>query len=171
MSISIASAFASAGLDPKGSVRWTEELPVRDPGVYVLSLTPDTKSDTPTLGNAPIDIVQLDRLLAARPHIRIDGRPANSALLERRISSFWLPNEPILYIGQTKTPLRHRVKDFYKHSIGDRSPHAGGWWVKALTCLPEVWVHYALTEDFKECERVMLRHFIANADEIGRAHV
>ena len=164
MPISVASSFASAGLVPKGRVRWEEEFSERAPGVYVLSLTPDWDSVSPTLVTAPIDVVQLDRLVAARPYVRVDGSPADSALLGRRIGCFWLPKEPILYIGQTKKPLRSRVGDFYKHSIGDRSPHAGGWWVKALSCLPDVYVHYVPTNDFEACERVMLRHFVANAE-------
>lgn len=164
MPTSIASLFASAGLAPKGSVRWMEELPEGKPGVYVLSLTGDTEVVPSTQQTAPIDTIQIDRLIATRRYIQVDREPATSDLLKGRLSSFWLPKESILYIGRTKTPLRSRVGDFYRHTIGDPSPHAGGWWVKMLACLPDVHVHYSPTGNFVEAEETMLRYFIANAE-------
>jgi hypothetical protein len=130
----------------------------RDPGVYVLYAP-----GTPLLAKAPIDSVEIERLLTARPYVQIDGSRATSDMLARRLSCFWLPTEPIIYIGQTSKPLQSRLKQFYTTRIGARSPHAGGWWVKTLTCLSEVYVHYAPTNDFEECERRMLRYFVANA--------
>jgi hypothetical protein len=164
MPITVASCFASADLVSKGRVRWDENLLERAPGVYVLSLASEINSITPSLAKAPIDVAKIERLLAVRPYLQIDGSRATASLLAQRLSCYWLPTEPILYIGQTSKPLRSRLQQFYTTRIGERSPHAGGWWVKALTCLSDVYVHYAPTKDFKECERRMLRYFRANAE-------
>lgn len=164
MPITVASCFASADLVSKGRVRWDENLPERAPGVYVLSLASEVNSGTPSLAKAPIDVVEIERLLAARPYLQIDGSRATAGLLAQRLGCYWLPTEPILYIGQTSKPLRSRLQQFYTTRIGERSPHAGGWWIKALTCLSDVYVHYAPTKDFKECERRMLRYFQANVE-------
>lgn len=164
MPISVTSVFASAGLIAEGSVRWGEDLREQAPGVYVLALTQDSGSATSTLPDALIDSASIDRLLAVRPHIEVDGKHASSDGLRRRLSSFWLPSEPVLYIGQTKRPLQSRLREFYATPIGARSPHAGGWWIKALACRSDIHVHFALTQDFKDCERRMLRYFTTNAE-------
>ncbi len=164
MAITVASCFASAGLEPKKAVRWRESLPEGEPGVYVLSLTSEKDASTHALARAPIDIVEIERLMLSRPYLQLDRKQATSRLLARRLSCYWLPAEPILYIGQTSKPLQSRLQEFYRTPIGAKGPHAGGWWVKALTCLSDVYVHYAPTDTFEESERKMLRYFVANAE-------
>jgi hypothetical protein len=164
MPITVASCFASAGLAPTKVVPWRESLRERNPGVYVLSLTSEKDASTPAIASAPIDIVEIERLMLSRPHLQLDRKQTTSSLLALRLSCYWLPTEPILYIGQTSKPLQSRLQEFYRTPIGARAPHAGGWWVKALTCLSDVYVHYAPTDTFEESERKMLRYFVANAD-------
>jgi hypothetical protein len=43
--------------------------------------------------------------------------------------------------------LGHRVHEYYATRIGAKSPHAGGWPVKILSCLSELWIHYAYCGD------------------------
>jgi hypothetical protein len=38
----------------------------------------------------------------------------------------WHPGQPIVYIGTTRRRLAVRLRDFYRHRYGGRSPHRGG---------------------------------------------
>jgi len=62
------------------------------------------------------------------------GRRPSADAFAARIASFWLPDEPIVYIGLA-TSLRSRVSGFYRTPIGARRPHAGGWLLKTLSIL------------------------------------
>lgn len=50
-----------------------------------------------------------------------------------RLATFWLPDEVVLYIGLAGASVRKRVRQYYRTPLGDKRPHAGGWWLKTLT--------------------------------------
>jgi hypothetical protein len=56
--------------------------------------------------------------IAGRAPFKIDSLPAG----ERR---YWNPHELIIYIGRS-AQLSHRLRQFYRHKYGNRSPHHGG---------------------------------------------
>jgi hypothetical protein len=64
----------------------------------------------------------------------------------------------VVYIGLA-TSLRGRVGGYYRTPLGAMKPHAGGWWLKTLAVLDQLWVHYAPTPDFKNAEKKMLKTF------------
>lgn len=64
-----------------------------------------------------------------------------------RFRAFWPGDEVVAYIGLAGTSLRKRVGRYYRTPLGARRPHAGGWWLKTLTVLDDLWVHYAATHD------------------------
>ena len=162
MPLPVASVFAAAGLEPAGAVRWGTPVPQNASGIYVVALTDDPRSTTGALPVAPLARAALEHLLSIRPELRLDGvRPSVDALADR-LHRFWLPDEVVLYIGLAGTSVRKRVRQYYTTLLGARRPHAGGWWLKTLTVLDELWVHWAATSESDIGERTMLTAFVAD---------
>jgi hypothetical protein len=55
--------------------------------------------------------------------------------------------------------LSDRVAEYYTTPLGARSPHAGGWPLKTLTNLSELYVHYAYCADDRGAEARAPDHF------------
>jgi hypothetical protein len=151
--------FAGAGLAPHGRVRWGAEVPLGTPGVYAVALTADI-DDSSAMANCPIDEPAVGSLLQVRPEIAVDGIPATEESLTSRLASMWLSSEVVLYIGLAGTSLNTRVSQYYKTPLGARSPHAGGWPLKMLSNLDDLWVHYASCVDPNQAEIDMVGAFL-----------
>lgn len=161
MTISVGDLFIGCGLNPVGVVKWRDQIPLDLPGVYVVASTPDLGDPIGRMGTYHPDPKAFNSLKTACPSVTIDGRPATHGELSERIGSFWIPDTAILYIGLAGTSVRKRVNQYYITRIGQRSPHAGGWWLKTLLDLESLFVHYAAAEDPKSVEAMMLRTFAA----------
>jgi hypothetical protein len=159
MPSTVSDVFAAAGLEPAGVVRWGTPVPETAPGVYVVALSDSASSAEAALPTAPLSRSALKHLLAVRPELKLDLAAADVDALVERLGSFWLADEVILYIGLAGQPLRTRVRQYYRTPLGARKQHAGGWWLKTLSVLDELWVHYAPTPHFREAETQMLRAF------------
>src|ERR1051326_3780216 len=114
-----------------GPVLWEDRDRISDlpkcKGVYVVARTEDADSGCEPSG-LPLDDSHFDCYHLSPDYER--GR--------------WLPFEPVLYIGQTtRGTIRERVRAFYCHKVGARSPHAGGQIIKLLDC--DRWVYWATT--------------------------
>lgn len=110
----------------------------------------------------------LAHLLAVRPELRLDGGRLGVDELVDRLSGFWLPDEVVLYIGLAGTSVRKRLHQYYNTSVGAKRPHAGGWWLKTLTVLDDLWVHWAATADSDTSERAMLDGFASGVSQESR---
>lgn len=157
--------LASAGCRPAGVVRWGDRVPVGEPGVYLVALNERANSFDEVLSTAPISNESIQAWISNRPELTLDrARPLPSELAAR-LSRFWLPDEVILYIGLARTSVRTRVRQYYSTSLGARSPHAGGHWLKTLANLERLFVHYATAPDPTAAERRMLDQFCVNVAE------
>jgi len=168
MPSTVASVFAEAGLEPAGAVRWHTPVPESAEGVYVVALTDEPRSTTAAVQAAPLDRGVLAHLLAVRPELRLDGGRLGVDELVDRLSGFWLPDEVVLYIGLAGTSVRKRVRQYYNTSVGAKRPHAGGWWLKTLTVLDDLWVHWAAAADSHTSERAMLDGFASGVSPESR---
>jgi putative transcriptional regulator len=128
--VSVSRLFGAAGLSVCGPVRWTERVPEKRPGVYVVATSSDPSSDS-----------GLDRI----------------AGLPKAVAIRWVPSQSVLYAGCTSRSLSIRLNQFYRHKHGDRSPHRGGQDVKLLSCA--LWVFWAPTETPEEAEVRMIEEF------------
>jgi hypothetical protein len=146
-------------------------MPVREAssGVYIVALSPSADAVERVCRDAPINAAALDELSAVCPELTLDGtqHPTREQLGER-IGAYWLPDETVLYVGLAGQPLRTRVRQYYKTPLGAVKPHRGGWWLKTLSVLADLHVHFAATADFKDAEEQMLRTFAANVSEESR---
>lgn len=160
MPSSVAQLMSSVSLKPGGCGRWGEPVPESRTGVYLVCLTP-SPDRVRGLAECPVSEAALEELLTACPGIQLDGEVPDRDAVAERLVSYWLPDECVLYIGLAGQPLRTRVRQYYRTPLGASKPHRGGWWLKTLSVLDELWVHYAATPDFKDAEADMLRAFAA----------
>lgn len=171
MPISICELFATAEVKPAGVVRWGTPVPSHAPGIYSLSWSADPAATTVSKPNYIPLPTAYAHLLSERQDLSVDGIPATPNLLAERLRRFWIPNEPILYIGKAGTSLRTRVRQYYSTKLGDRSPHAGGWWLKTLDELDQLHIHFALCADVTEREQQMLATFAGAIDPVHRTQL
>jgi hypothetical protein len=135
MATTINELIKTVGLDPGKikTVQWGNEVESSEAGVYIVS-TSNYPDKNPKLNKeAPIDEKILSYWLQKIKTLKIGSKRPSVEELKERLSKFWLPDENILYIGQTtKQFLNKRISQFYKHELGDKRPHAGGCWIKTL---------------------------------------
>jgi hypothetical protein len=125
-------------LSPCGPLPWGTSIPDKSPGIYVVALTGDANASS-----CEIDADYLE--------------PS-----ERRR---WIPNQPIIYIGQaTRQTLTKRLGQFYRHKYDAKSPHRGGRAVKLLTC--NLWVYWSQCANPRDIEHIMLDAFIKQVGQL-----
>jgi hypothetical protein len=168
---SVRAVFQAANVSPLGCVPWGTQVPEGRPGVYAVALTPDPNALGPTLLTAPIDPDAVGSLLERRPELLLDGTRPTADQLSERVASFWLPGEVILYIGLAGTSLRARVDQYYRTPLGARRPHSGGWFLKLLANLDELFVHFAVTDDPEGAEFRALEAFCAYVSSEDRSRL
>lgn len=168
--MSVTSTLAAAGLNVDGVVRWRDATLPNRPGVYLVALTDSPTRLDATLPTAPIGANAIDRLLGVCPELRLDGLRPTSQQLRERVGAFWLASETVLYAGKASA-LNERVNAFYTTRLGARSPHAGGWFLKTLANLDELFVHYSVTDSAEAAEvaeRAALDAFMAGVPTSAR---
>lgn len=165
MPTTIGGAFAAADILRYGCVKWRERPKESAPGVYVVSLTESPDTCDRKLACAPLAAAEFERWLGECPELTLDSmRPTVQQLMDR-IQRFWIPDEVILYIGLAGTSLSARLDQYYRTKIGARRPHSGGYFLKLLSNLDQLWVHYARCPSPVRAEQEMLRRFCENVSD------
>jgi hypothetical protein len=164
MPTTVREAFRAAGLEPDGVVPWGTPIDEPRAGVYVVSLTIQTDSLEGALAEAPLSMPAFELWLEVRAELTLDGARSDAVLLAERVAGFWLPDEVIVYIGKAAS-LATRVGDYYTTPLGARRPHAGGYFVKLLSNLGDLYVHYAAGDDPAAAEDAMVQAFCAGVSE------
>lgn len=168
MPSTVSDLLDAAGLRHQGSARWRTTPTLDAPGIYLVSLDADPSQERGLEAAAPIGLDAINTLLAARPELRLHGTRPTAEQLAEQIARFWLPDEPVLYIGLASRSVAKRVKAYYATKLGARSPHAGGWFLKTLHNLGDLHVHYAAASDTNEAEDLLIRTFVANTSTASR---
>jgi transcription elongation factor GreA len=135
-----------------GPLPFGRPVPARGPGVFLIELP----APLPT---APLELTRLGVWLGRVPTLRLDGEIPTSKALQSRLASFWLPSQTVLYIGATETSIGGRIAAMDKTVLGDRRPHSGGHWLKALRDLSGCRVWWANTDAVDEYEDALLSAF------------
>ena len=148
----------------EGSVRWGSQVFESGPGVYIISLNQSPIGLNGTLEKAPIDEKVCAQWLEICPQLQLDGAKPTVQQLKQRQSEFWLPDEVVLYIGKATT-LSSRVRQYYKTPIGAPRPHSGGYFLKLLSNLEQLWVHYAISKQPEKSESQMIQIFTENVSK------
>jgi hypothetical protein len=139
--LTVAEIFGKANLRQlQGPVPWGTPISECSEGVYMVARVEDPN------GTCPVCELPFE-----------DPLPSDLVLNPEYERRRWLPNEPILYIAQTKRSLCVRIAEFYCHQVGDKRPHAGGQVIKLLAC--DRWVYYSTETHPREPEKKMLFAF------------
>lgn len=170
MPSTVSQLLKSVNLELKGSVSWGEKVDSNRQGVYIVSLSNHPEKNYGLLNKAPISIETIRFWLTKVESFELDNqRNPSCENVAERISNFWLPDENILYIGMTTTPLKKRISAYYSTEIGERKPHAGGHWLKVLSNIQELFVYYSeSTISPKLLEDKMLELFVKNVSPSTR---
>src|SRR4029077_17470793 len=102
------------------------------------------------------------------PELMVDDQRPSMQELSSRLSSFWLPDEVVLYVGLAGTSMAKGVGQYHVTALGACSPHAGGWFLKTLSVLPNLQVPYGGSSNPCEAEDRMLEAFCAKVPERSR---
>ena len=165
MPSTIKSLIESVGLDINKlkHCKWGETLDTDNQGIYFISTSLKIDTIENTYNQAPISQNILKDWIAKVKTIEIEGiKEINSLKLFNCLNKFWLPDENILYIGQTecKAGLKKRLSQYYRTDLGERKPHAGGHWIKTLLNLYDLYVHYVPTTSSLILEKEILKKFV-----------
>jgi hypothetical protein len=158
----------AVGLQLAGTVPWRTAPTVDAPGIYLVSIDADPAHRVSLDASAPIDVRATEGLLTVRPELRLHGARPTPDQLAAQIGRFWLRDEPVLYIGLASKSVATRVKHYYSTPLGARSPHAGGWFLRTVTGLADLHVHYVAAGDFERAEGFLIKTFVENVSERTR---
>ena len=169
MPTSIENMFSCLSLQHKGRVKWGEKILDDKPGVYIVSVSSNpNEMINKHENNPPIDLNIVRGWFQRVPTLTLNGKRPTPEELKSRLSGFWLPDEPILYIGKTGTSLKDRVRQFCNTPLGDKRPHAGGHWLKTLSILKDLYVHWTITSRAEEFENNLIRLFVEGVSTSSR---
>jgi transcription elongation factor GreA len=159
---SAASLLRAVGLLADGPLPWGRPVPAGRPGVFVVELA------TP-LPSAPIELTRIGKWLERVPGLRLDGEVPTSRQLAARIASFWLPEQPVLYVGAASSSIGGRIAAIAATPLGDRRPNPSAHWLHTLRDLSHARVWWAVTPAVEEYEDALLTEFAAGVSESERA--
>ena len=169
MSSSVSSLISTTDATYGGAVQWGNPVPTTDSGVYLISTAPDP--DTVIVNppaTAPISDNGVALLLETRPELRLNGRRPHVEDLVTRLAGMWLADECVVYVGKA-TSLKQRVRQYYSTPLGARSPHAGGWPLKALADIGSLWVHWGTSTRPELAEQYMLARFVDHVSDRSKS--
>jgi hypothetical protein len=170
MPTTVSQLFCSSKINLTGRVKWGERVPSRETGVYVVSLSADSTLNAGILASAPISLEAILLWISRVPKIELDGlRDPEPEAIAKRLSEFWLPDENIVYIGMTDAKLVDRVGEYYATELGDRSPHAGGHWIKTLSNLKSLYIYFAECSMSEIAEGLLIKTFINGVSDATRS--
>ena len=160
-----AALLRSVGLLADGPIVWGRPLPARGPGVFIVELP----APLPT---APLELTRIGKWIERVDSLVLDGHRPTSKELAARLSAFWLPSRPILYIGANDTSIASKLAAMAKTSLGDRRPSSSGYWLHTLRALDTARVWWASTAAVEEYEDALLTAFADSvpAEDLARLH-
>jgi hypothetical protein len=176
MATCVSELLKSAGLNSNRlkTISWGEPIDNSSVGIYFISTSQKPDSNSNHFAAAPIDESKLRFWINKVKTIHIDGMPNPTvAELKQRLNLFWLPDESIIYIGQTECSggLKRRMLQYYKTELGDKKPHADGHWIKTLKNLNQLFVHYISTMNPAQIEVKLMQNFVAQVSETTRKKI
>jgi len=159
---SAAGLLRAVGLLPDGPVVWGRPVPTTGAGVFVIELAEPRPS-------APLELARIGKWIERVPELRLDGERPTSKVVAARLAAFWLPSEPVLYIGTSEHSISRRVAAIGATALGDRRPYSGGHWLHALRMPAGARVWWAATPAVEEYEDALLAEFAAGVADAERA--
>jgi transcription elongation GreA/GreB family factor len=156
-----AASLRAVGLLADGPIPWGRPLPPVGPGVFVVELADPRAS-------APIELTLVGKWLERVETLRLDGERPTSRALAARLANFWLPSQPVLFVGSSATSVSRRVAAIEATTPGHRRPSSAGHWLHALTMPAGARVWWATTTATEEYEDELLAAFASGVSDAER---
>jgi len=178
MNTTVSDLFRASGISDFDSAKWDQPVKTEREGVYIVSTSDDPNQNlrtinTPEFADQILNLWIRKLLDCKKPKFTLDQCEPTIANVKKRLSTFWLPDENIIYIGKaprrknesTLGPLGKRIKEYYDHEIGNHGNHSGGQWIKTLKNLNSFFVYYGEVDDPGSIEQEMLKQFMSNVSQ------
>ena len=159
---SAATLLREVGLLADGPAMWGKPVRHSGPGVYLVELP----APAPALS---VDLAVVGRWIERVPELRLDGKRPGGKELQARLGSFWLPSQPVLFIGGTSGSVSARINALAKTPPGDRKPAGSGLWLHLLRNAGDLRVWWAATDAPEEYEDALMDAFAAGVPASERA--
>lgn len=159
---SAATLIREVGLLADGPALWGKPVRHGGPGVFVVEL------QAPSPG-APLDLAAIGKWLERVPDLRLDGERPTSKDLQHRLNTFWLPSQPVLFVGSTERSVATRVAGMAATLPGERKPSSFGLWLHFLRNPGDVRVWWAATGAPEEYEDALFDAFASGVPDAERA--
>ena len=152
----------AVGLLPDGPGRWGGPIRAPGPGVFIVELPRP-------VAEAPLDLGPIGRWLERVPDLRLDARRPAGRELAARLAAFWLPEQPVLFIGSTPGSVAGRLGAMARTPLGERRPASSGHWLHTLADRSTLRIWWAATDAVEEYEDALLVEFAASVGAAERA--
>ncbi len=159
---SAAALLREVGLLADGPVVWGRAVPPTGAGVFLIELAGPEPA-------APLELSRVGKWLERVPGLLLDGERPTSRALAARIGAFWLPSQPVLYIGSSGVSVSRRVAAILGTVLGHRRPAAGAHWLHALALPAGARIWWAATPAVEEYEDALLTAFAAGVPASERS--
>jgi hypothetical protein len=162
MSISVDQLFKEFNLTYSEAHRWNQKLDADFNGVYIISTSADPfkHNSIHEINISPDAFAQWKK---EAPDLEIEGTLVTDIeQVKSYLNKFWHKTENIIYIGESTSktnPLQRRINQYYIHKVGQKGPHTGGYWVKLLSCLDDLYIYIAECSNPRETEFKMILKF------------
>ena len=118
---------------------------------------------------APLELTRIGKWIERLDGLRLDGARPTSRALAARLAAFWLPSEPVLYVGSSENSVSRRIAALSATPLGDRRPHSGGHWLHTLTMPAGTRIWWSATPAVEEYEDALFTAFAAGVSDAERA--
>lgn len=162
MAVRVKEIFNKVGLEPSAPLKWSNAIPIKGNGVYVISTSNNSTMNRGITSSCKMNEEVFKRWKTFSPELHVSNVSIIESI-EAEINKFWKPKENILYIGESSSEtngLAKRVNQFYIRQVGWKGPHTGGYWIKLLSQLEELYVYYAVCDYPRDTEFKMLLYFM-----------
>jgi len=162
MPLTVSEIFKKVGLEPSEAIKWNTKILSNENGVYVISLSDNPSVNKGVLNKFEINEEVFDSWKTLSPELNVNGQ-ISKKIIESELNQYWRASENILYIGESSSKtngISKRVNQFYIHQVGWKGPHTGGYWIKLLSQLEDLYVYYAACDNPRDTEFKMLLYFI-----------
>ena len=151
---SAATLLREVGLMADGPALWGKPVRHAAPGVYLVELKAPVAA-------ASLDLALVGKWLERVPELLLDDHRPQSRELVMRLASFWLPSQPVLFVGSSTGSVAGRVSAIAKTVPGDRRPAWTGFWLHFLRNQADLRTWWAATDAPEEYEDALLDAFAA----------
>lgn len=169
--MTIKELFQQIGVENFDHVQWGKSFHCLSQGIYIVSTSVSLSLNSKAMSEPRFDESALRKWINRLSEFTVDGVKPTVETLKKRLAEFWLPEENILYIGQTESSLSKRIGDYYRTELGARTPHSGGQWLKTLANINSLHVYYAPVQNPKYREDELLAYFLERTGALPFANL